>query len=178
MSAPDALPQRTPGAAAEQASDAALADEFGGLAGLGWLRDCGANMSDTLIAWDLGQLAEVPVGTAWDVVRTPTPQGWKVVQYLNRLGITMGPVLHHQYGVDFMVQAGSANDWDLPGARVLGADERLQVPPPSVIAPRTQNAHTWIVAPQDKLRMTDACDLYGAYVAAILNDATAKGAQR
>lgn len=132
---------------------------------LGWITTAGASLDSSLVSWDRGELAPLPVGKAWDVVRLPHRPGWRVVQHLQVLDVTTGPVLLTDKGIAFLVPPGSADDWDLPGADVFKAGAELQVPHPSVTAPHTLRAHSWIVPPQPGpvLALADADDLYGGY---------------
>ncbi|AQW55312.1 hypothetical protein ACIQPP_05690 [Streptomyces violaceusniger] len=166
MSAPDALPQRAPGAAA-QISEAALADGgFDGFLPIEWLKGTGISMSNVAYDWATGQLAEIPIGKVWDVVRVPRTEGWEVVRQLRVMCAPIGPVLHTEDAVEFLVPVGSADDWDLPDSSVLQVGAILHAPHPAVVAPHTRNAKSWIVAPRAENVLTDAADLYGAYVAA------------
>ncbi|MCX5562700.1 hypothetical protein [Streptomyces sp. NBC_00038] len=133
-------------------------------AALGWI---GGSIDAALTMWGRGDLAELPVGTAWDVVRMPRALGWKAVQQMRRSDITVGPAQHSPNGVDVLVPVGSAAAWDLPDSQVLTADALVRVPHPSFVAPRTQRGHTWIVSPQDCGPLTDADMLHEAYAAAL-----------
>lgn len=131
---------------------------------LDWIRDSGASVTQTLTRWAEGGLAALPVGKGWDVVRMDRPHGWRTVQALRNAGAKIGPVLHNADHVDVFVPAGSVEDWDQPGARVLAKGDRLHVPPPAVVAPHTLLTRSWIVAPGTTL--TDGTALYEAYAAA------------
>lgn len=135
---------------------------------LEWISRVGASVTAALASWDQGDLVEVPVGTAWDVVRMPRALGWKAVQQMRRSGITVGPVQHSPNGVDVLVPVGSAAAWDLPDSQVLTTDALVRVPHPSFVAPRTQRGHTWIVSPQDCGPLTDADMLHEAYASALV----------
>ncbi|MFJ2249462.1 hypothetical protein ACIQGT_40440 [Streptomyces sp. NPDC093108] len=140
-----------------------------------WVRACGADVSETLRAWQSGQLAELPIGQAWDVVRLPCQEGWEVVRHMNTIESPLGPVLHTPAGVHIFVAVDAANDWDLPGVSVLGPGEVLLVPNPSVVAPHTQDSRTWIVAPRIEPHLADAADLYDAYASAIAAMGSSRG---
>ncbi|AZM57635.1 hypothetical protein DMA15_12780 [Streptomyces sp. WAC 01529] len=128
----------------------------------------GAPVSETLIAWSQGKLAEIPAGVQWDVVQMERRRGWRTVTALRTAGATIGPVLHSESHIEVLVPLGSAADWDQDGATVLGPGEALLVPHPAVIAPHTQNARSWIVAPKGAV-FTDGAALYEAYAAAGAN---------
>lgn len=134
---------------------------------LDWISRVGASVTAALATWDQGELVEVPVGTAWDVVRLPRALGWKAVQQMRRNNVTVGPAQHSPNGVDVLVPVGSAAAWDLPDTQVLTTDDLVRVPHPSFVAPRTQRGHTWIVSPQDCSPLTDADLLHEAYAAAL-----------
>lgn len=132
-----------------------------------WLHPVGTRVSDSLAAWEEGRLAELPVGVGWDVVRLPTPEGWETVRQLHTPHARSGPVLHTQFGVEFLVPPRSASDWDLPRVVLLGEGDTLEVPHPGVVAPRTFQARTWIVPPRGPRGRTEAHALYVAYTAAV-----------
>lgn len=169
-------PRHTPG---ERVRRAMLADgAANGLAGvlpLDWIGHSGASVADTLITWDRGELAELTTGRAWDIVQFPRPAGWETIRHLRALGILLGPVLHEQHHVDVFVAPGAAADWDLEGAAVMPAGEQISVPHPGIVAPHTMRARTWIVPPRGDGWLTDACDLYGAYAAALATLAQQRG---
>ena len=142
----------------------AAAGGFDGFMSLDWIRDSGASVSQTLVLWDQGQLAELPAGKGWDVVRMDRPRGWRTVTALRTAGAEIGPVLHTETHVEVLVPLGSVAEWDQDGATVLAEGELLQVPPPAVVAPHTLNARSWIVPPGASL--TDGMALYEAYAAA------------
>ncbi|MGW4447077.1 hypothetical protein [Streptomyces sp. NPDC004682] len=133
--------------------------------GLG-LRHTDALLAFALAAWRRGDLAEIPVGSAWDVVRLPRALGWKAVGILQQQGITVGPAQHTPDGVEVLVPLGSAAAWELPDAEVLAPGSTVCVPHPSTVAPHTQRAHSWIVPPHGDV-LTDADMLHEAYAAAL-----------
>ncbi|MFE0533850.1 hypothetical protein ACFW20_07350 [Streptomyces nigra] len=141
-----------------------VAAGFDGLVPVGWIKSSGASVSGTLSAWDQGQLAEVPAGIGWDVVRMGRHRGWRTVDALRLADEHVGPVLVAEPYVEVLVPLGSADGWDQDGVTVLAAGELVPVPPPAVVAPRTLGARSWIVPPHDTL--TDGAKLYEAYAAA------------
>jgi hypothetical protein len=164
----EGLPQR---AAARTTPDrirrANLADAasgFDGFMSVGWIKSSGASISGTLALWDQGQLAELPAGIGWDVVRMGRHRGWRTVEALRTAGAAVGPILHTSDAVEVLVPRGSADEWDQDGATVLAQGELVAVPPPAYVAPHTLNARSWIVPPRDVL--TDGATLYEAYAAA------------
>lgn len=135
---------------------------------LDWLAGTGVNVADALSTWADAKLLDVPAGRAFDVVRMPLTPGWDSIRHLRSMGAAVGPILHTLRGVEALVRTGSAAGWDLPGAHVLTADEIVNVPHPSVVAPHTANARSWAVAPRNDPTWTDGADLYGAYAAALV----------
>lgn len=168
MTTNEALPPRAPGRSTpdriRRAHIADAAAGFDGFAPVDWVRDTGASLSSTLALWDQGQLAELPAGKGWDVVRMDRPRGWRTVQALRNAGAVIGPVLHTDSHVEVLVPAGSVEAWDQEGATVLAEGELLLAPPPAVVAPHTLHARSWIVPPGASL--TDGMALYEAFAAA------------
>jgi hypothetical protein len=165
----DALPQSAPTGRTTQdhirrAHLAEAAGGFDGFVSVDWIRNSGASVSQTLALWDQGQLAEVPAGKGWDVVRMQRQHGWRTVTALKTAEVEIGPVLHTEAHVEVLVPLGSVAEWDQDGATVLDEGELLQVPPPAVVAPHTLNARSWIVPPGTTL--TDGTALYEAFASA------------
>lgn len=163
------LPQRTPDRSADnRIRRTNLADADGGFDGFvptEWIKGTGARIAAVLKAWGEGELAEVPAGRAWDVVRMELTRGTRTVSALHTAGATVGPVVRGVSHVDVLVPAGSVKGWDQDGATILDAGELLLVPHPAVVAPRTQRARSWIVPP-GAAGLTDGTALYEAYAAA------------
>ncbi|GGR67000.1 hypothetical protein GCM10010269_02190 [Streptomyces humidus] len=97
-----------------------------------------------------------PSVAACDLVTVPTRQGLEAVDILRRAssaGDGMGPVLHDD-GDDtlgFVVPAGTAEAWDVPGSTCTGTDGRglrLAPEPP----PRGSD---WLVPPGESDLATD-----------------------
>ena len=164
MSDTTPAPRRTTQEHIRRADLAAAAGGIDGFMSVDWIRDSGASVSTTLALWDQGQLAELPAGPGWDVVRMDRPHGWRTVTALRTAGAVIGPVLHNADHVDVLVPLGSVADWDQDGATVLAAGELLRVPPPAFVAPHTHNARSWIVPPGATL--TDGTALYEAFASA------------
>lgn len=169
------LPRRTP---AEVVRRAQLADGatygFAGALPLDWISHSGASVADTLIAWERGDLADLPAGRSWDIVTLPRRAGWDTVFHLRSSGITLGPVLNARE-VHYFVAPRSADGWDLPDGELLPAGTLVAVPHPSFVAPRTLEARTWIVPPKGGGCLTDGGDLYRAYAAALVSPAETLG---
>lgn len=151
---------------------AAIADAALGVtpyAPLDWLVGSGVNDADALTTWADAKLVETRAGHAFDVVEMPRTPGWDAIRHLRAMRAPVGPILHTAAGVLALVRVGSLTGWDLPDSRVLAVDEVIGVPHPSVVAPHTVHARTWVVPPRDELVLTDAADLYGAYAAALVS---------
>lgn len=147
-------------------ADASIGDDGTALAN--WLIRSGADPTTTIATWSAGRTAELPIGVAWDTVRLPQSEGWSAIRHLRTVGAPVGPVLHSTQGVEFLVLPESAGQWDLTGTSIRGRGETLLAPAPSVVAPRTVDAATWLVPPvPGDMELTEAADLYGAYAAAM-----------
>ncbi|MGO4748131.1 hypothetical protein AB4212_05745 [Streptomyces sp. 2MCAF27] len=129
-------------------------------------------------AWEHGDLAELPVGKAWDAVRLEQPAGWYAIRLLQKMNLPLGLVLYARHTVEVLVPVHAADGWDLPGATVLGAGKTLLVPHPRFVAPDTKQGRSWIVAPNHLPVLTDADDLYGVYFAALARDGERRGERR
>lgn len=151
---------------------AAIADDTLGVdafAPVGWLAGSGTNVADALIAWADAKLIEVKAGGAFDVVRMKHTPGLEAIRHLLTVRAAVGPVLKASYGVDILVPAGHAADWDLPGADALPPGAAVGFPHPAVVSPHECNARSWLVTPRDERALTDGADLYGAYAAALVS---------
>ena len=143
-----------------------------------WIQGAGASVSATLLAWEHGDLAPLPVGTAWDVVRLEQPAGWQAIRLLQKIGLPLGPVLYAHLTVEVPVPVHAADGWDLPDTTVLGDGETILVPHMRVVVPSTQYGRSWIVPPNHQRLLTDADDLYGAYFAALARDGELRRVRR
>ncbi|RRQ79687.1 hypothetical protein CQW39_09765 [Streptomyces griseofuscus] len=124
------------------------------------------SVTGALAAWDQGALVDVAVGKGWDVVRLPRALGWRTLDHMRQAGTPVGPAQHTPFGVEVLVPVGSAAEWHLPDTEVL-TEGSIAVPHPATVAPHTQQAHTWIVSPQECGPLTDADLLHEAYAAAL-----------
>ncbi|MFG2458174.1 hypothetical protein ACGFWE_14035 [Streptomyces sp. NPDC048523] len=149
-------------------TDARLASGgFNGFTPLNWVRESGGKPTGALAAWERGELAELPVGKGWDVVRLPRAIGWKVVAHMRAADLAVGPAQHTPDGVDVLVPVGSAAEWHLPDSEVLTEGALVAVPHPATVAPHTLRAHSWIVSPRDGGPLTDADMLHESYAAVL-----------
>ncbi|WP_138968695.1 hypothetical protein [Streptomyces sp. YIM 121038] len=131
-----------------------------------WLTEARADVRGALAAWDRGDLAPVPVGHAWAVVRLPQRLGWLTIRRLRATGAPLGPVLHTETHVLVLIPPAAAGSWYAPQTTTLGRGDYIAAPDPAVTAPRTTRARSWIVAPTHPLLLTDPGDLHTAYQAA------------
>ncbi|SDL43376.1 hypothetical protein [Streptomyces indicus] len=166
MTSEAALPRRTPGDRVRRAQLNDAASGFDGFAPISWIKRSGAIASEVLLAWQDGKLAEVPAGNAWDAVRLPPGTGSAAFQQLRASGSPLGPVLKTPDAFVFLVPVGAASDWNLPGVSVLGRGETLRVPHPVMTGPHERDGCSWHHALRDDDALTDADDLYGAYIGA------------
>ncbi len=89
---------------------------------------------------------------AWDLVTVPSRQGLEAVDIL-RLRTRVGPVLHDNAGdtLGFLVPAGTADGWDLPGSActgTVGRSRRLAAEPPVA-------GTGWLLPPETGAPITD-----------------------
>ncbi|GHE98682.1 hypothetical protein GCM10018785_73300 [Streptomyces longispororuber] len=131
-----------------------------------WLTEARADVRRALAEWERGDLAPVPAGVAWDVVRVPQRTGWRTVHRLRADGTLLGPVLHTVTHVEVLVPAGTARFWCAPRTTTLSRGEFVAAPDPAVIAPLTARTRSWIVAPTAPLVLTDPDELRAAYLSA------------
>ncbi|MFF5129970.1 hypothetical protein ACFY41_23920 [Streptomyces syringium] len=129
---------------------------------LDWFGKIGASVEKALLAWGVGELALLPVGRAWDVVRLPAGDGWRAVTALSGR-VPVGPVLHTGISVEVFVPIDSADGWTAPRVSVLKSGDLIGVPHPSFSSPRIQRAKSWVVAPSSGHALTSADDLRLAY---------------
>lgn len=172
MSHDAALPQRAPRRTrADRIRRAHLADaasgNYDGYVPLAWIKRTGASVSSVLVAWEDGKLADVPTGKAWDAVRLSCTAGSEAIRQLRTMGVPVGPTLRTPTGVVVLVAAGTANGWNLPTVTILGDGETLRVPHPTMADPHERDGRAWLDVPRDDDVLTDADDLYGAYVTAL-----------
>lgn len=169
MTTNKALPHRAPDRTTDKVSRAKLALNAGGFDGfkpLAWSKNTGARVLEALRAWDPGELAAVPVGRSWDVLRMERSHGWRTVEALRTAGADIGPVLHSPgTHIDVLVPIGSLNGWDQRGAAPLPLNDMLLVPHPAVVSPETVRGRSWLIPPMGST-LTDGCALYEAYASA------------
>ncbi|MFJ4552680.1 hypothetical protein ACIP4X_26340 [Streptomyces sp. NPDC088817] len=89
-----------------------------------------------------------------DVVTVPARQGLEAVDILRRgPGDAVGPVLHDDGGdtLGFVVPAGTAEAWDVPGSTCTGTDGRgLRLAPQPPV-----EGSDWLVPPDEADLATD-----------------------
>lgn len=90
--------------------------------------------------------------TAWDLVTVPSRQGLEALDIL-RLRTGVGPVLHDDSGdtLGFLVPAGTADGWDLPGSACTETSGRGRRP---AAEPPVSGAG-WLLPPEYGAPVTD-----------------------
>jgi hypothetical protein len=167
MSGSSELPNRDTSTPGDDIRSARPAGGFDGFTALNWVRETGASASAALTAWNRGDLAELPAGRAWDVVRMPRALGWRTITQMRQNGTPVGPVQHTPDGIEVLVPVGSATRLNLPDVTVLPEGAPVRVPHPALVAPHTQHGHTWIISPQECGPLTHTDLLHEAYVATL-----------
>ncbi len=124
-------------------------------------------------------LAAAPGGgdrppAAWDLVTVPSRQGLEAVDIM-RLRTGVGPVLHDVSGdtLGFLVPAGTADDWELPGSACIQTHRKGRAAPgePPVAGTR------WLVAPEHSNPVNDPAMLRLALGEAVRTIEAANGIQ-
>ncbi|NGO14323.1 hypothetical protein G5C60_43715 [Streptomyces sp. HC44] len=100
----------------------------------------------------------MPAGEWWDAVRVPLALG---VRTLEELGNATGAVIEDSYGTTlyWLIPPGSATDWNVPPAQILGSGCHLAVPPPH--RTRAPGLH-WRVVPTRTRHWTNPTTLHRA----------------
>jgi hypothetical protein len=97
-----------------------------------------------------GRLDVVPAGRWWDALVVPFPLGAHMVELLlaEPGGEPLGPVIGELWGpvprVYFLIPAGSADRWELPGVEALGSGCFIGVPGMSA---RCGPGPHWLIPP-------------------------------
>lgn len=108
------------------------------------------------------QLRSPARAQAPDLVTVPARQGLEAVDIL-RLGAGVGPVLHDGQGhnLGFLVPAGTAAAWDVPGSACTETGGRnFSVVPGK--PPATATGPDWLLPPQTGAEVTDPVVLRAA----------------
>ncbi|GAB2621492.1 hypothetical protein GCM10027168_61850 [Streptomyces capparidis] len=135
--------------------------------GAKWLAAAAADPDRVLAAWGAGELAHVPTGPGWQIVRCVKPLGLDAVVRMCAANHRLGPVLLTVRGtVEFLVSAESSRGWRLPGTTVVGAPGTLHCPHPHVVPLRAVRGRTWLVPPDGTGTLTDGDLLCEALAAA------------
>ncbi|MFE3162699.1 hypothetical protein [Streptomyces sp. NPDC059224] len=104
--------------------------------------------------WATAPPASAADGTGCDLVTVPARQGLEAVDILRRgAGDAVGPVLHDDGGdtLGFVVPAGTAAAWDVPGSTCTGTDGRgLRLNPEPPVA-----GSDWLLPPGEADLATD-----------------------
>jgi hypothetical protein len=114
---------------------------------------------------------------AWDLVTVPSRQGLEAVDIL-RLRTGVGPVLHDTSGdtLGFLVPAGTADGWDLPGSACTGTRARGRRPAAGTPAAEPTVGVGWLLPPEHGDPVTDPALLRMALGEAARTLAAARGA--
>lgn len=138
-----------------------------------WLTPTG-RMEQIITAWGRGQLAEVPAGLAFDVLRTPGAVAEDTVRQMREAGRRIGPVIVGPSGGEFILERGSAPRWAAPRSQLLRPGTLVLLPPPAVCHPETVAARGWLVPPSHPetgapicVEATPARALLEAYLASV-----------
>ncbi|MFE4669397.1 hypothetical protein ACFRI7_31705 [Streptomyces sp. NPDC056716] len=111
-----------------------------------WLTATG-RLEQILRAWGREQLAEVPAGLAFDVLRTTGPLAHDTIVRMRAAGRRTGPVVLGANGAEFIIERGSAPDWNAPRSGLLRPGTLVLLPPPHVCIPDAVAARGWLVPP-------------------------------
>lgn len=134
-----------------------------------WLLTASEDPGRVRLQWASGDgLADLPVGTLFDLVRMADAIGTAVIQALQRRDAATGPVMlaTSSHVLTFLVPPGSAAEWKrrlagTPYARrrtvaAAGAGRVLRCPRPGCV----RRGHVWLTRPGDGL--TDSRTLWAA----------------
>lgn len=151
-----------------------------------WALAAGANPGELARTWETGQLAEVPIGRTWDVVRITDRVAPTVAGRLIVLGVPQGPLLVCQprAAYEWLIPVGEAAQWAaLPqwGRLCVAVTAgTLLCPPPT--DSRRQEYHRgrrWLVPPAERFpQATDSDALYEVLAAAVTRDRADEYASR
>ncbi|MFF1756113.1 hypothetical protein [Streptomyces sp. NPDC058266] len=168
MTSDAAQPGHTAGDRIRRAQLSEAAYGFEDFTPVGWIKRSGASVGDVLRSWHDGRLATVPAGKAWDVVQLPVEAGSEALRQLKVTGSPLGPILSTPDGFLVLVAVGTASDWNLPSVTVHGDGATVRIPHPVMSSPYEHDGRAWAAGPprDDRDVLTDADDLYGAYVSA------------
>ncbi|WP_031487616.1 hypothetical protein [Streptomyces bicolor] len=111
-----------------------------------WLTATG-RLDQVLDSWGRGQLAEVPVGLGFDVLRTPGAVAEDTVQRMREAGRRMGLVILGPSGAEFLLERGSAPRWSAPRSQLLVPGTLVLLPPPTVCHSEAVACRGWLVPP-------------------------------
>ncbi|MFF8847979.1 hypothetical protein ACF08N_35620 [Streptomyces sp. NPDC015127] len=139
-----------------------------------WALDAGAAPVELAAAWTDGAAADVPIGTAWDVVRISRRLGYAALARIRCADAPIGPVLETPWreAVEVVVPRGTAAVWPaIPGTRPV-ARGTLRCPPPRITVASgltSTGGRRWIVPPGHAAAVTDADTLCEEAAAALLH---------
>lgn len=111
--------------------------------------------SIVLADWSDGdRLADIPLGTLFDVVRVSHLIGYTVLHELAGRAVSLGPVLHCQprQCIEFLVPSGTAETWDpMRSVVCAGHGGTLRCPVPGA----TSRGRAWLLPPYGTGVLTD-----------------------
>ncbi|MYV63572.1 hypothetical protein GTW37_34785 [Streptomyces sp. SID4931] len=156
-----------------------------------WIIESGAQTDHLHRAWATGQLAQIPIGDRWDVIRITAHLGYAALRRIRQRGILLGPVLETpaRGAVEVLVAPGTAAAWpDLRNTRAVGSGMFL-CPAPWVTTtargPAARGYRAWIIPPgprepvdADALCEAVAAELCQGQLPPIFGRGTAEGDQR
>jgi hypothetical protein len=112
-----------------------------------------------------GEIAMLPTGQLFDIVKTARTAGYRALAALDRAGGAQGPVFGNldEDVVYFLVPVGTAATWALEGTEGLGEGTWLWVPAPT----RTKGSAYWLRPPDGSGELHDPVALHAALSAAM-----------
>lgn len=118
-----------------------------------WIIESGAQPEHLHRAWATGQLAQIPIGDRWDVIRITAHVGYAALRRIRRAGTPLGPVLETpaREAVEVLVAPGTAAAWPNLGYTTAVGSGTLLCPAPWVTTTASstpaQRYRAWIIPP-------------------------------
>ena len=125
-----------------------------------WITQSGARPEIVLKRWGSGLLANVPIGTAWEVIQVANPLSWSALKHLHAIHAihaVLGPILaaDRMDVLEFVVPLRTSHHWEhLDGTRCIlagrfaahhpgqprtSADDARSSNPPAPVRPTLRN---------------------------------------
>jgi hypothetical protein len=112
-----------------------------------WLASTASAPGPVLRVWARGELALIPTGVRFDVVRVIHRLGCQLLRD-RRSHPDLGPVMHTgNTAVEFLVPKGTATNWSMPLTTAIGEGKRLACPDPRLLR-HTVRRRRWSHWPQ------------------------------